>query len=163
FIKKIVSPIFPKLSTKIITILQSFINGIDFFQDKKKIIPVVLYSILLWFMAGLSIYILFYAFDLKLPFLASFFILVIISLAVAIPSTPGYIGVFHFACAAGISLLSVSTVEGRPECFAIILWAISIFPVIVMGLVSLYLENVSFSQLKVVGSEGEAFSNRDEK
>ena len=66
----------------------------------------------IWLVAGLTNYLLLLAFDLPASPLIAVFLLVVLQAGVAVPSTPGKIGVFHYLCMIGLSVFGVPPTVG---------------------------------------------------
>jgi uncharacterized protein (TIRG00374 family) len=143
----LLSPLPHRLSEKALVILNSFADGLGIIGKGWYIFLIFIYSLIIWFLAVLVIYILLPAFSISgLPVLAAIFIQVAIAFGVAVPSAPGYVGTFHYACALGLGLLGVDSYTARS--FAIVMWAVSIIPVTVLGLFFLWRDNLSLREIK---------------
>jgi len=140
-----------KLSDKILIKIESFVRGLEILQRAKDILVITGYSFVIWLVLSISYYFLFFAFHLDLPILAGFFLLVVLVFGVSIPSAPGYIGTFHWACAAGLIFLGIEA--NLAKSFALLLWFVSFVPIIFLGLFSLWLEGMSLGQLKKTDPE----------
>ena len=77
---------------------------------------------------------------------ASFILLGIVSLAVMLPSSPGFVGTFHAACVASFVILNLNQSVSRP--FSILLHASQYFPVTLLGLYYLRREHLSLKTLE---------------
>ena len=82
---------------------------------------------------------------LSLPFLAPFFILVLLCFSVAIPSAPGYIGTFHLACQYGLIFYGFS--REKALSMAIVLHAAGFIPTVILGLIIFLLQHISLRNL----------------
>jgi len=86
------------------------------------VVPIILTSLLIWFIYLTDIYLLQKAFGFELEFNEALAILVISSLAIAIPSAPGMVGTFHAAVQTTmVGLLNIESSEANS--FAIIMHA----------------------------------------
>ncbi|ODS32929.1 MAG: hypothetical protein SCARUB_01930 [Candidatus Scalindua rubra] len=138
--------IFPHhLKDKLVNLLHSFISGLQVFDNKKQLIWIGALSLIIWFFNATPIYVLCYAFDIKLSFAGACFVMVCIALAVALPQAPGFIGVFHIAIQKTLDLFGVGLASAQS--FAIILWALSIIPVTIVGLLFLWREGLSLGEI----------------
>lgn len=135
-----------RLSQKILKLIESFVTGLEVLQRPWDILVIIGYSIFLWVITGLSYYSLFFAFHIDLSLLAGFFLLVVLIFGVSLPSAPGYIGTFHWACAAGLIYLGIDA--NLAKSFALLLWFIVFVPIIFLGFFSLWIEGMSLGQLK---------------
>jgi len=82
---------------------------------------------------------------LSLPFLAPFFILVLLCFGVTIPSAPGYIGTFHLACQYGLIFYGFS--REKALSMAIVLHAAGFIPTVILGLTVFLLHHISLRNL----------------
>jgi len=70
------------------------------------------WTIASWLVAGLTNYLLLLAFDLPASPLIALFLLVVLQAGIAVPSTPGKIGVFHYLCIIALSVFGIPTTVG---------------------------------------------------
>ena len=133
------------LRDKLVNMLHSFISGLQVFNHKEKLIWIGVLSLIIWFFNAMPIYVLCYAFDIKLSFAGACFVLVCLALAVALPQAPGFIGVFHIAVQKTLVIFGVGL--SSAQSFAIILWALSIIPVTIVGLLFLWREGMSLGEI----------------
>jgi uncharacterized protein (TIRG00374 family) len=142
-----------KFSEPVLKKIESFVSGLQILQRTNDIFVVIGYSIGLWVVTGFSYYFLFLAFHLDLPVIAAYFLLVVLIFGVAVPSAPGYIGTFHWACAAGMIFLGVEA--NLAKSFALLVWFVGFIPTVFLGLFSLWIEGMSLGQLKKTDPEKE--------
>jgi len=138
--------IFPHhLRDNLVNLLHSFISGLQVFDHKTKLIWIGTLSIIIWLLNALSIYVLCHSFDIDLSYAGSCFVTVCITLAVALPQAPGFIGVFHIATQKSLDVFGIGL--SSAQSFAILLWAVSFIPVTVTGLLFLWREGISFGEI----------------
>ncbi len=83
----------------------------------------------------------------RLPWSAALVAMVITTISVVVPSSPGYIGTFHFLCQLALGL--VPGPEGGPALsYAFVLHAVSVFPVFFLGLFFLARDKISLRSLR---------------
>jgi hypothetical protein len=70
----------------------------------------------------------------------------IVSLAVMLPSSPGFIGTFHAACVASFLVLNLNQGVSRP--FSIVLHASQYIPITLLGLYYLRKEHLSLRTIE---------------
>lgn len=147
FMRLILSPFSERLSKRVLDTMNAFVHGLEVLSIGRTLPFIILYSIVMWGLVVMIIYTLFPAFGLNyLPFFSIFFLEVILVFGVMLPSAPGYIGTFHFACAAGLGFMGVEA--DKAKSFAIILWAVNTIPVTLLGLYYMWKENFSFKEIK---------------
>jgi len=126
--------------------IHSFVSGLEVLKKDKDLLIIILYSFLLWGVLSLSIYLLYLGFHLKLSLLSAFFVETILVFGVSIPSAPGFIGTYHWACAAGLLFLGVE--PNLAKSFAMVLWLTNFIPMTGMGLLVLWKEGLSLRGLQ---------------
>jgi len=139
------------LALKVREKVDAFIFGLGILKNLRDIVIISFYSALVWVISFLLAYFLFFPFGIHLSLLSSVFLTVILVFGVTIPSAPGFIGTFHWACAAALMFLGVEA--NLAKSYAIILWFISFIPITSLGLFLLWKEGLSFRALKPVDSD----------
>lgn len=134
-------------ASQIARLLGGLMDGLAAMARPTDILAAIGVSLVLWFNGALSIYVLFQAFEIPLPFGASAFTAVALALTVVLPQAPGFVGVFHVAIEKTLVLwgLAVSPAKG----FAVVLWGVSFLPVTLLGLAALWREGISLGSLLV--------------
>jgi uncharacterized membrane protein YbhN (UPF0104 family) len=94
----------------------------------------------------LPIYGLVRAYNLNVPWTASFAAMVLLRLSSVIPQAPGNIGSFHWVAARALIMFGVDGQLARR--FTIILWAGVTIPLIVIGFVAVTMEGINMSHLQ---------------
>jgi glycosyltransferase 2 family protein len=87
---------FKKVTFFNLKFLDQFINGITTIDFKKSIV-VLGWTLVIWFVYWFDTYLIQYAFNLQMSWEQTLLVLILTSLAMAIPSAPGMIGTFHAA------------------------------------------------------------------
>ncbi len=134
------------LSSRAGEILEKFIGGLKVFRDVPSLIWILAWSIFIWIIVGISNYFIFLAFDLQPPIQASFILLVIVSLGVMLPSSPGFVGTFQFFCVVSLATFGYDKNVALP--FSIVLHASQYFPVTLLGLYYLKREHLSLKGIE---------------
>jgi uncharacterized membrane protein YbhN (UPF0104 family) len=133
---------------KVENFISSFAAGLGAIKGNKDLLYTALWSFILWLVSALSLHIIFFAFNIYLPFYAPFFLIVLQAFGVALPSSPGFIGTYHAATIAGLTLLGIP--KGEALGIAIVMHASFFFPVIVLGISLLWLEGLSLAQIRSI-------------
>ena len=145
-LKKIFFFIPERIMGKILTLIDSFIIGLGVLQNVKHLIYSSLLSIGVWFAMAASFYSMFPAFNLDLPFSSSFVIMILIALGVAVPSSPGFIGVYQVACEMALEIVNVE--PSIAKSYAIAMWTLNMIPTIIVGLIFLWTGKLKFSDIQ---------------
>lgn len=141
-----------KLAQKINNVIHHFIDGFQVIADVKRLLFLLLLSAAVWIIDVAVIYTMFIAFGFDLPVMAAFVVMIILIAGIAIPTAPGFIGNWHYACILGLSLFGIA----KPEAFsfALIYHFLSMVLVIALGVIFLPFNKFSISDMtKQMGNE----------
>ena len=106
---------------KVMKIIKKIVDGVLSIR-KKMLLPIILTSLLIWFIYFMDVYLLQKAFQFNLSWSQILTVLVISTMAISIPSAPGMIGTFHFAVKKTmVSMFGFSANDGNS--FAILMHA----------------------------------------
>jgi len=142
-----------KLTLTLEKIIHHLIDGFKIITDIKMLFYLFFLSAFIWFIDVLAIYMLFLAFGFNLPVLASIVLMIILIAGIAMPTAPGYIGNWHFACILGLSLFGVAKPEALS--FALVYHFLSIIFIIVLGIIFLPLNKFSIADIKTYADKTE--------
>ena len=134
-----------KIKDNILGLYESFVYGLKILEDKTQAIWLLSLSLFIWVLGGAEIYLLGFSFHMHLPFLGACLVAVCLALAVALPQAPGFIGVFHIAVLKSLHIFGIETTAAQS--YAIVLWAISIFPSTLLGFLFLWREGIAFREV----------------
>ncbi|MEW6188212.1 MAG: lysylphosphatidylglycerol synthase transmembrane domain-containing protein [Thermodesulfobacteriota bacterium] len=135
-----------RISAPVSRQINAFVSGLAVLQEGKEILVVMAYSLFLWMTLSFCLYLLFIGFHFPLSFGSAVFVEVILVFGVSIPSAPGFIGTFHWICAAGLSFLGVEANQAKS--YAMVLWLVGFIPITGLGLFLLWREGLSLNILK---------------
>ncbi len=142
-----------QMKDKLIAFTDSFISGFAILKNRGEIIQVTLLTTIIWVLIVLETYFVSFSFDLSLPVLGACMVIIFISFAVILPQAPGFIGVFHIATQKALDLFGVGL--SSSQSYAIILWAVGVFPITIMGLLFLWNEGLALRSVAKIEKEGE--------
>lgn len=136
-----------KFQKNIQPVLERFMAGLSGTRNWKALLAAFGLSLALWCVAELStLYFIMRAFDIRLSFLGSLTVLFAIAVGVALPSAPGFIGPFEYACQSGLMIWGV---EAAPALAAsLMLHVFHMTCVSLLGFWALWKENLSFSEIR---------------
>lgn len=109
---------------RLLALLQSFLGSLDALQRPAAMVNVLAWSAALWGVYGLTNYAVMVAVGIAAPLLAAYFVLVVLQLGVAVPSSPGRIGVFHYLSVQALAVFAVP--RAQAVSFAIVLHLIAV-------------------------------------
>jgi uncharacterized protein (TIRG00374 family) len=136
---------------KLVKQLRSFAVGLESIQSSRILIYTILFSLLLWSLFAASNFLIIRSFGLQLPFYAPFLVLAFQILGVTLPSSPGFIGTYHTAVILAFAMFDVS--NEMAISVAIIMHAAFFFPLILVGLLFLWKEDLSFQKLRLMNQK----------
>jgi len=124
-----------KLCIPLVRIVDNFAQGLSMIKDPGKILTCFVLSVVIWGTAALSHYIMsFGSPGIELSFLEMTAVLVIICFFIALPSVPGFWGVWE---AGGVFAMTIFGVAAKDAAgFTLANHAIQMIPVIIIGFIS---------------------------
>ncbi len=136
FLGIFLSPFPDVFEQRIKSILGKFIEGLVPLNKWYDYITVGLLSLVIWACYGYIFHLCLCAFDFvttyQLIWSASLILLVITTIAIVVPSSPGYIGTYHYLCQITLAMFGVPA--GAALSFAAVVHGINFLPVLVLGL-----------------------------
>ncbi len=88
-------------------LLESFMSGLGALRSPTRFAKVLGWALVMWLCNGLAFWLGFLAVGIHAPFSAAIFLMGVIAIGVALPSSPGFFGVFEAAALAGLTLYRV--------------------------------------------------------
>jgi uncharacterized protein (TIRG00374 family) len=130
----------------LIRLVDNIALGFTLIKYPKKIMICMIYSLLVWIVAAFS----YYVFSLGSPgvhlsYVEMFAVMVIICLFIALPSAPGFWGVWEAGGVFAMSIFGVSTQAAAG--FTLANHGVQVFPVIIVGLISAIITSVNIWQV----------------
>lgn len=136
------------------SIIIKFSKGLEFLTNIKSVISVGIQTLLIWLLMGFSNIFIVFAFDLDLPIDALYVLLVFVSISILVPSSPGFVGVYHAGAVWALKNYGIGNAEALS--FAIVLHAAQYIVVTMMGFYYLKKEHLSLKKLEEEATEGDA-------
>jgi hypothetical protein len=144
-INKILNKLPGKFAHKMDELIYHFIDGFQIITNIKLLLYLFFLSALIWLVDVMAIYVLLLAFGFNLPLIASFVVMIILIVGIAIPTAPGYIGNWHLACVLALSLFGLA--EAQTLSFAVVYHFLSMVIVVVLGVAFLPFNKFSISDM----------------
>jgi len=152
-------------------LLLRLIAGLEFMRSPKNLVITLIISVLVWLCESGLYYMVALSFNLGQPFYIMMLVTAVASLSwTLIFIAPGGVGTFDYFCKTTIMLfipvgVVASTYGASVSAYVIVLHAVLLFPVIALGFIFLWRENLSLA--KVIGrrqvSEKQSGSEVDKK
>jgi uncharacterized protein (TIRG00374 family) len=128
----LVGRVAPRLSARGARLLEGFTTGLGALRNPKLFAVVMAWTLLQWLINAVSFWLAFHAVDIDAPFSAAVFGQSVLAISVALPSTPGFFGLFEGAAVAAFSVYGVP--EAVSFSYAVGYHILSFIPITVMGL-----------------------------
>jgi uncharacterized protein (TIRG00374 family) len=113
-------------------LIHGFSDGLGVLRSPRRFVAVFLWALAHWLVNALAFWIAFNAVGIDVPFSAANFLQGIIAIGVALPSSPGFFGVFEAAAKVGLAVYSVP--GGQAVTWAIGFHILSFIPITLFGL-----------------------------
>ena len=142
-----------RLASAVARFVETFAQGLAVMRQPGRLLVSLALSFPLWMSIAAGIWLTSRAFHITFPYLASFLVMTILVVGVAVP-TPGAIGGFHAAYQ-----IAVQTFFGAPTDRAvggaIVLHAISFIPVTLLGLLFMFGEGLTLAGAREIAETAE--------
>lgn len=125
--------------------IRAGLAGLSALGQPRAALAVWGWTVAFWAMAALTNYLLLFAFDLPRSPLIALFLLAVLQAGVAVPSTPGKIGVFHYLCVIALAVFHVP--ETVALAYGLTLHALVVGGVSVWAAIALWRRSWSLRQL----------------
>ncbi len=126
--------------------IRSFVKGINMLKSSQHVAGSMALSLLSWTSHVLAIWFLFKSFGFTLPVPAAAAVMIVNTLVLMIPITPGNAGTFEVAVSTSLAAMNV----GRSDAvlFALALHILDLFPIVAMGAAFFHFERESLREIK---------------
>jgi glycosyltransferase 2 family protein len=142
-----------KLARVVAKFVETFAQGLAVMRQPGRMLVALALSVPLWLAIATGIWLTSRAFHITFPYQASFLVMTILVVGVAVP-TPGAVGGFHLAYQIAVEVFFNAPVD-RAAGAAIVLHAISFVPVTILGIVFMAGEGLSLGSARKL-AEGAA-------
>ena len=129
------------IQEKVLNMFNWFSEGLGVIKNSGNMIPFLLSSIIIWILEGLIIFTFIRSLNIDAPIISGYFVMIMFGFGIALPSAPGYIGVYQFMCIKALSIWGIS--ESISLSFALIMQAATFIPMNIIGIILFY---VKFSE-----------------
>ena len=145
-------------------LLLRLVAGLGFMRSPKRMITVLVLSAVVWLCEAGLFYMAALSFNLQQPFYIIMLVTAVSNLSWALIFTPGGVGSFDIACQTTLMLfvpagIAVAAYKGTVTAYVLVVHAILLFPVIILGFIFWWSENLSL--MKVVGGRGAMGKKQD--
>ena len=135
--------------------IERFLSGIVPLKRWHDYFTVTILSATIWACYGLAFYFGLEAFAFirtyHLAWYVSLVLLVITTISVVVPSSPGYVGTWHFLCQVSLAMFGVPASPALS--FAVVLHAVNVVPVLVLAILLASYEGIRIFKPDVAAAE----------
>lgn len=132
-VSSIAGKVVPKHRDTVVRIAEHGLGGLAVLKDARRFLAVLWWAVLHWGVQALSVYLGFRAVGIDVPFSAALFLQGIQAISVAVPSSPGFFGVFEAAALVGLGVYGVP--KGLAISWALGFHILTFIPITVIGAV----------------------------
>lgn len=138
-----------RLAPRITEGAEHALQGLAPLSNPRVSVKVGLWSLATWMVNILTVYLMLFAFNISVALPVAAILVVVTNLSMAIPSAPGYVGVFEGAAVLVLTTLGQPTTSS--QAFAIIYHFVGLVPVAVLGIISAFQQGINFASLGNTG------------
>ncbi len=138
-----------KSGQTILHIIKNVFEGLTSIRKTKHTGGLIFYTIALWFMYFVCTYLVVLATKIDISWLGACIILIATTLAISIPSAPGYVGTYHAAAVyVLVNIFHIGIAES--QAFSVLIHAIGYIPLVSIGFVYFLQSSIHFNEIKSV-------------
>jgi glycosyltransferase 2 family protein len=141
------------VSSPLMRLLETFVGGLVVLRRGKLVLVSVVISFLVWLGYAGTLYFMALAFDIHLGLAESFVVLLILTIALTLPSAPGFVGAMEWAITVGLVLFGID--PSQAFAFAIVYHVTQYVPTTLAGFVALWAARLSLAEIATVQSRAE--------
>jgi uncharacterized protein (TIRG00374 family) len=145
--------VLPRFAERGRGILISFISGLAALRSPTRFLAVFLWTLLHWLVSAFAFYIGFRAVGIPAPFSAAVFLQGLIAYGVALPSSPGFFGLFEASAKVGLAVYGIG--ETQAVTWAIGFHILSFIPITVIGAYYFARLGMHFRELRAEPAAGQ--------
>lgn len=135
-----------RLAANLVGLVEGIRHGLSALRSPSRLGGVVAWSLVLWLVNALAFYVAFRAFDIPAGFSAALLLQGVVVFGIAVPSTPGYVGVFESAIKAVLLLFAVA--PDRAVAYAVTYHVTTFLPIVLLGAWSLLSTSMTLRDLR---------------
>lgn len=136
----------PKVADKLVSIVEGLRLGLSALRSPSRLLGVMAWSLTLWLLNGFSFYVGAKAFNLPVDFPGILLMQGLLVFGIAVPSSPGFVGIFEAAVIAGLSLYGIG--KDRAVSYALTYHLTTFLPITLLGLWSLAKTPISLGDFR---------------
>ncbi|MEO8138927.1 MAG: lysylphosphatidylglycerol synthase transmembrane domain-containing protein [Gemmatimonadota bacterium] len=135
-----------RLAAKLVAIIEGVRHGFSALRSPGRIAGVAFWSLVLWTLSALSFYSMFVAFGITASFSVALLMQGLIMFGIALPSSPGYVGVFEAPIILVLGLYQVD--KNLAAAYALTYHVTTFLPITLLGAWSVFRTNLGLGSLR---------------
>ena len=143
----------PRLEARGVQALRAFAAGLGVLRHPQRFAEVMFWAVLHWLVNGLAFWLAFKAVGIGAPFSAALLVQGLIAIGVALPSAPGFFGVFEYVGQQGLGLYGVDA--ARATSWAIGFHVLTYIPITLFGIYYFFRLGLHFRDLAAAEDRAE--------
>lgn len=120
------------IQARLRTWLHSGLNSLNIFYNRRALLLVAFWSLLVWATAVFTNQLTLLAVDIRLPMTAPILILVVLQISMSLPAVPGRIGIFEYLCILSLAVFGIP--QAPALSYGILLHIVALLPQTLIGL-----------------------------
>jgi uncharacterized protein (TIRG00374 family) len=134
----------PRLTRITGRIFDVALRGLEGVRARAHLLPLLGWTIVLWLCPAAAAWSMLRAVHLDLPFVAGWTVLAFVGLGIAVPSAPGYVGVWHAAAVLAVTIFGVPA--STAVAYALLYHAGQFVPITLLGWMFLVREHMTLGE-----------------
>lgn len=143
------------LRVRLSGMVAQFADGLHVFKSTGDMARAIAWSLVTWTVGTFCYFCVLQAFAIDAPWYTSVIVMACLAVAISVPSTPGFFGVFHIAIVGALLVVAPATSPDVAKAAAIIAHFVNIVPVLIAGVYCLYTEQLGLLELRRQGEQVE--------
>jgi len=152
FFNRVLHAVLPtRFADRLVRFAEGLIGGLEVLRRPGRFAAVVAWSLLLWLVNAAAFAVCFRAFGMPVPAAGALLLQAIIGFGVALPSSPGFVGVFELATKYTLEVYGIA--PDLAVSYALTYHLTTFLPITLLGLYSLRRVHVPLGTLQTAGQE----------
>lgn len=124
------------------------LDGLTVLRSLRSLAGVAVLSLIAWLCVAAEFQVVMHAMGLRLPPVAAMLVLCLTTLGMAVPSSPGYLGVFEYLTVVALDVFGIS--RDIALGYALVLHGIAYLGFLLLGGAAVWMEGYSYNRLRTV-------------
>jgi len=138
----------PKVADRLVQLVEGVRHGLSVLASPSRLAGVVAWSMVIWLANAAAFYVSFAAFGIHVNFAGAMLLQSIVAFGIAVPSTPGYVGVFEAGIKASLALYGVP--GDQAFSYAVAYHFATFIPIVIFGAWSMAATGLGLGEVRGV-------------